>query len=280
MFAMTACIFFGLCGLLLGSFLNVCILRLPAGESVVWPRSHCRQCEQPIANRDNIPVLSWLMLGAACRACGGRISWRYPAIELITCGLFVMCWLRFSIPWLAACWALLCFLLLGLAVMDAETLLLPDRFTLPGLGAGVVFAGLRPGLESGVWTYADGLRAAGLSLLAAAAAAAALLLIAGAYWLVRRRMGMGMGDVKLLALLGAWLGLRETGLVLFLAVVVGAIYGVGTILFRRAGSRTGSEDQLPAGQLPVPFGTMLSLAGIYSIFLGERTLGWYLQFFH
>ena len=280
MFAMTVCIFFGLCGLLLGSFLNVCILRLPAGESVVWPRSHCRQCEQPIANRDNIPVLSWLMLGAACRACGGRISWRYPAIELITCGLFVMCWLRFSIPWLAACWALLCFLLLGLAVMDAETLLLPDRFTLPGLGAGVVFAGLRPGLESGVWTYADGLRAAGLSLLAAAAAAAALLLIAGAYWLVRRRMGMGMGDVKLLALLGAWLGLRETGLVLFLAVVVGAIYGVGTILFRRAGSRTGSEDQLPAGQLPVPFGTMLSLAGIYSIFLGERTLGWYMQFFH
>ena len=86
-----------------------------------------------------------------------------------------------------------------------------------------------------------------------------------------------MGDVKLLAMLGAWLGLRETGLVLFLAVVVGALYGIGTILFRR---RTGSDDQLPLGQLPVPFGTMLSLAGIYSIFLGERTLGWYSQFFH
>jgi leader peptidase (prepilin peptidase)/N-methyltransferase len=277
MFAMTACIFFGLCGLLLGSFLNVCILRLPAGESVVWPRSHCRQCEQPIANRDNIPVLSWLLLGAACRACGGRISWRYPAIELITCSLFVMCCLRFSFPWLAACWALLCFLLLGLAVMDAETLLLPDRFILPGLGAGVVFAGLRPGLESGVWTYADGLRAAGLSLLAAAAAAAALLLIAGAYWLVRRRMGMGMGDVKLLAMLAAWLGLRQTGLALFLAVVVGALYGLGTILLH---SRENRDDQLPPGQLPIPFGTMLSLAGLYSIFLGHRTLGWYMQFFH
>ena len=172
---------------------------------------------------------------------------------------------------------LLCFLLLGLAVMDAETLLLPDWFTLPGLGAGIVFAAVRPGLESGFWTWAATLRVAGLSLLAAGAAAAGLLLISGAYWLVRRRMGMGMGDVKLLAMLAAWLGLRETGLVLFLAVIVGALYGVGTILFRR---RAAGDDQLPAGQLPVPFGTMLSLAGIYSIFLGQRTLGWYLQFFH
>src|ERR1700691_3475723 len=149
--AMIPCIFFGLFGLLLGSFLNVCILRLPASESVVWPGSHCRQCNQSIANRDNIPVLSWLLLGAACRACGGRIAWRYPLIELATCTFFVMCCLHFSPGWLAAGWALLCFLLLGLMVMDAETMLLPDRFTLPGLLAGVVFAGLRPGLQRGDW---------------------------------------------------------------------------------------------------------------------------------
>ena len=156
---MIPCIFFGLWGLLLGSFLNVCILRLPAGESVVWPRSHCRQCNQPIANRDNIPVLSYLLLGAACRACGSRIAWRYPVIELGTCALFVMCCLQFSPGWLAAVWALLCFLLLGLAVMDAETLLLPDlvhparagvrggvrrsasRTGRPGLGVGDCFTG-------------------------------------------------------------------------------------------------------------------------------------------
>ena len=274
---MLLCVFFGLFGLLLGSFLNVCIVRLPVGESVVWPRSHCRQCDQPIANWDNVPVLSWLLLGGACRKCGGRISWRYPLIELAVCLLFVICCLHFSFGWLAAFWALLCFLLLGLAAMDAETLLLPDWFTLPGLVAGMVFAGLRPGLESGVWTRSTAVHAAGLSLLAAAVAAAALLLIAGAYWLARRRMGMGLGDVKLLAMLAAWLGLRETGLVLFLAVVVGALYGVGAIVLRR---RAGSEDPLPAGQLPVPFGTMLSLAGIYSIFLGQRTLGWYVQLFH
>jgi leader peptidase (prepilin peptidase) / N-methyltransferase len=270
---MILCIFFALCGLLMGSFLNVCIVRLPAGESIMWPRSHCRQCKQPIANRDNIPLLSYLLLGAACRACGSRIPWRYPAIEFTTCVLFVMCCLNFSAGWLAGCWALLCFFLLGLAVMDAETLLLPDLFTLPGLLAGVVFAGLRPGLEGFGWAWETALRAAGLSLLAAAAAAAALLLIAGVYWLLRRRMGMGLGDVKLLAMLAAWLGLRQTGLVLFLAVVAGALYGLGMILVSRR------RDTAP-GQLPVPFGTMLSLAGLYSIFLGERTLGWYLQFFH
>jgi leader peptidase (prepilin peptidase)/N-methyltransferase len=270
---MVACVFFGVCGLLLGSFLNVCILRLPAGESVMWPRSHCRQCNQPIANRDNIPVLGYLLLGAACRACGSRIAWRYPAIETVTCILFGMCCLRFSPGWLAGCWALLCSLLLGLAVMDAETLLLPDLFTLPGLAAGVVFAAVRPGLEGAGWAWGSALWAAGRSLLAAAAAAAVLLLIAGAYWLVRRRMGMGLGDVKLLAMLAAWLGLQLTGVVLFLAVVAGALYGVGTILWHRRG------DTAP-GQLPIPFGTMLSLAGLYSIFLGQRTLGWYLKFFH
>jgi leader peptidase (prepilin peptidase)/N-methyltransferase len=275
---MMPCIFFGICGLLVGSFLNVCIVRVPVGESVAWPRSHCRQCDQPIAGWDNIPVLSWLLLGAACRACGGRISWRYPVIELATCSLFVMCCLRFSPSWPAAGWALLCFLLLGLAVMDADTLLLPDLFTLPGLGAGILFAGLQAGLRDGAW--APGLRAAGHSLLAAAVSAAVLLLIAGAYWLARRRMGMGLGDVKLLALLAAWLGLPQTALVLFLAVIVGALYGLGMILSHRQQESAEGEDPLPIGQMPVPFGTMLSLAGLYSIFLGERTLRWYTQFFH
>jgi leader peptidase (prepilin peptidase) / N-methyltransferase len=259
---MMPCIFFGLIGLLLGSFLNVCILRLPAGESVVTPRSRCPQCKQPIAGWDNIPVVSWLLLRAKCRACGERISWRYPAVELATAALFALCCVCFSFSWHAAGWALLCFLLLGLAVMDAETLLLPDAFTFPGLAVGIAVAGLR-----------GGLRGAGLSALAAAVAAATLLLIAGAYWLARRQMGMGMGDVKLLAMLAAWLGLPQTALVLFLSVVVGAIYGLGTMLVQRR------RISGPLGQMPIPFGTMLSLAGLYSVFLGDRTLRWYLGFF-
>jgi leader peptidase (prepilin peptidase) / N-methyltransferase len=263
MLAMTPCILFGVFGLLLGSFLNVCILRLPAGESVVRPRSHCRHCGRPIAGWDNIPVLSWLLLRATCGKCGQPISWRYPTIELAICGLFIMCCLHFASALEASGQALLCFLLLGLAVMDAETLLLPDAFTLPGLGAGFLFAGLR-----------HGIRGAGVSLMAAAAAAATLLLISGTYWLMRRRMGMGLGDVKLLAMIGAWLGVRQTALVLFLGVIAGAVYGVGLLLVRRR-----RDDSLPAGQLPVPFGTMLCAAGLYSVFLGPATINWYLQFF-
>ena len=105
-------------------------------------------------------------------------------------------------------------------------------------------------------------------------AAAALLLIAGIYWLVRRRTGMGMGDVKLVAMLGAWLGLQRAALTLFLAVILGALYGLGMILF------SNKQSIQPPGQLAVPFGTMLCVAGLYWIFLGQRTLDWYMQFFH
>ena len=280
---MMPCIFFGLFGLAMGSFLNVCIVRLPLGESVVHPRSHCRHCHQLIEARDNIPVLSWLLLGGACRKCGARIAWRYPAIELATGLLFAGCCLRFPSVWLAATEALLCFLLLGLAVMDAETLLLPDAFTLPGLAAGVAAAGLRDALVQNAIIWPSILKAACKSALAAAAAAAILLLIIGVYWLLRRRVGMGFGDVKLLAMLAAWLGMPQTALTLFLAVIAGALYGLGVILRAKKrkgpnGSKEEAEDALPLGQVPVPFGTMLSLAGLYCIFLGERTLGWYLQF--
>jgi leader peptidase (prepilin peptidase)/N-methyltransferase len=139
----------------------------------------------------------------------------------------------------------------------------------------VLFTGLRSSLQA-AWAWRPGVRAAGLSLLAAAVAAALLLLIAGVYWLARRRMGMGMGDVKLLAMLAAWLGMQQTALVLFLAVITGALYGLGAILSARRGV---AAEEVPAGQLPIPFGTMLSVAGLYSIFLGERTVSWYAQFF-
>jgi leader peptidase (prepilin peptidase) / N-methyltransferase len=274
---MALCLFFALFGLVLGSFLNVCIVRLPVEESIAWPRSHCRQCDTPIASWDNIPVLSWILLGASCRACGGRISWRYPAVETATCALFFLCCMKFGAGWVAGGWAVLCFILLGLAVMDGETLMLPDAFTLPGLAAGLVFAGLRRGLESGAWNWNASLRGIGMAGLAAAIAAAILLAIAGVYWLIRRRTGMGYGDVKLVALLAAWLGLRQTILVLFLAVVAGALYGVALILMNR---RREQSEQVQTGLLMVPFGTMLSAAGVYSIFLGQRTLDWYLQFFH
>jgi leader peptidase (prepilin peptidase) / N-methyltransferase len=184
-----------------------------------------------------------------------------------------MCWLKFGSGWRPAGWAVLCFLLLGLAVMDAQTMLLPDRFTIPGLILGIVFTGLRGAFAGAQPDAAAGLRAVAMAALAAIVAAGLLLLVLGVYRLVRHRRGMGMGDVKLLAMLAAWLGLPQTALVFFLAVVCGAAYG----LFLVAGNR--SQKGLSAGLVAIPFGAFLSAAGLYSIFLGERTAAWYWQLF-
>ncbi len=275
-FAMPAtilAIFAVLLGLVFGSFLSVCITRLPRGESIVQPHSHCRSCGRPIAHRDNIPLLSWILLRARCRFCGDRITWLYPAIETATSLLFLACWLKFGPGWPPIGWAIFCFLLLGLAVMDAQTMLLPDLFTLPGLVLGVLFAGLRGAFRGAEPNAIAGLRSAAIALLAALLAAGILLLLLAVYWLVRRRQGMGMGDVKLLAMLAAWLGPSKTALAFFLAVVAGAAYGLLLIVVRKP------EKGSTAGQLAIPFGTFLSFAGLYSIFLGDRTVAWYWQLF-
>src|SRR5271170_5683833 len=134
-------IFCGLLGLVFGSFLNVCISRLPRHESVAAGRSRCPECGKPIRALDNVPLLSFLVLRGRCRDCGERISWRYPAIELATAALWVLCWLEFGLSVEGVGSAVLCFLLLGLAAMDAETMLLPNAFTLPGIVLGVIFSG-------------------------------------------------------------------------------------------------------------------------------------------
>jgi leader peptidase (prepilin peptidase) / N-methyltransferase len=187
--------------------------------------------------------------------------------------LFIACWFSFRPVWTGAVWAVFCFLLVGLAAMDAETMLLPDRFTIPGMVLGVFVAGVRGDVtKSGFETHAA-LRSAGESLLSACVAAGFLLLISGAYWLVRRQQGLGMGDVKLMALLGAWLGTPRTALALVIAVVFGSAYGLALLAAPR------STKKGTAASTAIPFGTFLCLAGIYSLFLGERTLRWYLQFF-
>lgn len=157
--------------------------------------------------------------------------------------------------------------------MDAETMLLPDSFTWPGLILGIGFTAAREGLKDGSFSLRSSLAGAGRSLLCAFLAAAFLLLIQGAYWMVRKRWGMGLGDVKLLAMMAAWLGLAQTTLALFLAVVAGAAYGLFLVVTHPP------KRAVPAGQLRLPFGTFLSVAGLYSLFLGERTVHWYMQFF-
>jgi leader peptidase (prepilin peptidase)/N-methyltransferase len=246
-------------GLVFGSFLNVCIARLPFHQSIVSPPSRCPHCRAPISPSDNIPILSFLLLRGHCRNCRSTISWRYPAIEVATAALWLLCWLRYGLSIQAAGMAVFSFLLLGLAAMDAETLTLPNVFTLPGIALGIAYSGLLCGR----------LRCAILSAGWAAAAAAILLVILALYWLLRRRLGMGIGDVKLLAMIAAWLGGAQAVLVLLLASVFAATWGIGLSVARK---------RLDA-EAPLPFGSFLCLAAIYSIFYGRQILDWYLRFF-
>jgi leader peptidase (prepilin peptidase) / N-methyltransferase len=258
-------IFAALLGLTFGSFLNVCIWRLPRHESVAAGRSRCPECGAAIRARDNVPLLSFLLLRGRCRDCGARISWRYPAIELATAALWVLCWLEFGLSLEAAGMAVFCFLALGLAAMDAETMLLPDAFTLPGVALGVIYSGAMCG---GGWL--GRLRCAGLSLGWAVCAAVLILAIRGLYWLVRRREGMGLGDAKLFAMIAAWLSPANAVLALFLAVVGGAIYGVLWV-----GLRRGQRGALAR----IPLGSFLCAAAIYAAFEGQAVVAWYLGLF-
>lgn len=279
-----------LLGLAFGSFLNVCISRLPRHESIVRPRSRCPKCRAEIGARDNIPVLSWILLRGRCRSCSWKIPWRYPAVELATAALWLLCSLRFGLTIYAVGVAALCFLLLGLAVMDAETMRLPDPFTWPGIALGVLWSGLLlamtgdfppallipPGLgifdpsrsqPTFISTMSLGL---GASVFWALLAALLILLIRWLYFLLRRREGMGLGDAKLLAMIAAWLGPMLTLLTLFLGVVAAAIVGVSWIVLRgRRGVAT----------LRLPFGSFLCAAAIYAIFAGQPIVNWYLKFF-
>jgi leader peptidase (prepilin peptidase)/N-methyltransferase len=252
-------------GLAVGSFLNVCISRLPRHESIVHPASRCPRCKTAIRAADNIPLVSFAILCGRCRHCRWRIPWRYPAVEAATAGLFLLSFLQFGLTVTGIGMIVLGFLLLGLAVMDAETRRLPDAFTLPGIGLGLVFSVLRPAS-----TLPGRLTNMGLALAWATAAALTVLAIRWLYRLVRRKEGMGLGDAKLLAMIAAWLGPALTLLTLFLGVLVAALVGVFWIVSR------GRRGSLSAR---LPFGAFLCAAAIYAMFAGRPIIEWYLRFF-
>jgi leader peptidase (prepilin peptidase)/N-methyltransferase len=206
------------------------------------------------------------LLRARCRHCRAPIAWRYPAVELATAALFLLSLLRFGLTPEGGGAIVLSFFLLGLAVMDAETLRLPDAFTLPGLALGILFAFAKP-----VTAMSYRLENAGLAILWAFVAAAVLLMICGLYFLLRRRVGLGLGDVKLIALIAAWLGPAPTLLTLILGCLAAAIFGVVSVAFSR-GSRN-------LGTARLPFGSFLCAAAIYTLFAGEPIIGWYLRFY-
>lgn len=258
----------GLFGLLIGSFLNVCISRLPYDESVVTPRSHCPRCSAWIAWYDNIPLLSYVLLSGRCRHCRAAISWRYPAVEALTGGLF---WLSVTIHGTTLAglkWSVFAAILVALIFTDLETRILPDEFTKAGMVAGFLLAPvapLPPGLLSIFWPQATPELISLLDSLAAAG------LLAGGMWLmavvyerVRKREGLGFGDVKMLAMIGAVLGWPLMLLTLLAASLLGALVGGALIL-------TGRGDR----QLRLPFGTFLAVAAVAAGLFGQPVVDWY-----
>ena len=295
-------------GLLLGSFLNVCISRLPAHESVVRPGSRCMKCGHAVRWYDNVPVVSWVVLGGQCRDCKERISWRYPAVELITalwiwraadigirmwffdCDFCVRSTFRAGTTLDAFSVAILGFLLIGLIVMDWQTQRLPDAFTLTGIVIGLVLACVRaaflaPGEGDIVLNPSHQLRLSSPGSFAAqgnvfltgteamimgrvAAIAGAALLLLTIRWLyktLRKREGMGLGDVKLLAMIAAFLGFWPSLLALFVGVLAASVYGV--VLLARG--RAARETELP-------FGSFLAAGGLVASLFGAGVVDWYL----
>jgi len=294
-------------GLCFGSFLNVCIYRLPRGKSVVTPRSACPQCGDLIPLYHNVPVFSWLILRGKCRTCKQPISPRYLVIELLTGLLFLGCYTHFGLSLAALKCAVLGYLLLGLVFTDAETKLLPDAITLPGLALGILFSlvvpvndlasrimvglvspAMRSEISWRLWSLSD-------SLLGAAVGASFLYGAAAIYLRTRGAEGMGFGDVKLMALIGAFLGTRLTVLTIFAASLAGSLFGLSTVLAvwikrvrrieaRGAVSHISRDDarrrawrsaRLALRHYEMPFGVFLGCMALLSFLFGNRLLHWY-----
>jgi leader peptidase (prepilin peptidase)/N-methyltransferase len=264
-----------LLGLVVGSFLNVVIHRLPRMMEIEWraqcaglegkeppaagrynllvPRSHCPACQAPVRARDNVPVLSWLLLRGRCAACSARISARYPLVEALTAALSAAVAWKFGFGWAAGLGLVFTWMLIALTFIDADTTLLPDDLTLPLLWLGLLANLL--GLFAPV-TLQD----------AVIGAMAGYLVLWSIYWvfkLLTGKEGMGYGDFKLLAALGAWMGWKALLPIVLLSSVVGAVVGIALIVLARRGR-----------EVPIPFGPYLATAGLIVFLAGDRLTAW------
>jgi len=290
-------------GLAFGSFLNVCIYRMPLGLSVITPRSACPGCKQPIAFYDNMPVLSWLILGGRCRQCKTKISARYLMIELLTGVMFLACFWYFGLTISTLKYCTFSFLLLGLIFTDAETKLLPDKLTLPGLALGLVFSLLvpvndlasqfLPGVVNLPFSGDVSMRILSLldSLLGAALGASFIYGAGAAYLRWRGTEGMGFGDVKLMAMVGAFLGMKLTVFTIFTASLAGSMVGLTTVFVvwlkrthrfmhhlanAQAARRRGWQSaQMVLRFYQMPFGVFLGSMAMFALFFGNAFLHWY-----
>jgi leader peptidase (prepilin peptidase)/N-methyltransferase len=262
-------------GLAIGSFLNVCISRIPLDESVVQPRSRCPQCRKPIANRDNIPVVSYILLGGRCRHCKKKISARYPAIEILMGAVSGLLYVKFGLGLDWVVYLLFCAALIVLAFIDADHRILPDLITLNGLWIGLIislFLWLRaPWMAKGLqllgWLDPPPIAVSLVASVAGAIVGGGLLWgVREAYFRLRGVEGMGFGDVKMMAMVGAFIGIPLT----LFTIMVGSILGsvIGVLMMQFAGKDKGYE---------LPFGTFLSFGAILAVLYGNELIGMYLN---
>ena len=242
----------GVFGAVAGSFLNVCIYRLPRGQSVVWPSSACPHCRRQLSWYENIPIVSYLALRARCRTCRGPISARYPIVEGLTALMFAAAWWFYGPGVLLASRLIFGASLIVLFAIDLEHHLLPNAITLPGIAVGFAFSFFtEPGWLS--------------SLIGICVGGGALWGIAEAYYRIRHEEGLGMGDVKMLAMVGAFLGWQLTLVTLMMASVAGSVVGLALIAARRGTMK-----------YALPFGTFLAMGAALAAVLGSSLLDWYL----
>ena len=252
---MAAAVLVTIFGIAVGSFLNVCIHRLPLRQSLAFPPSHCPTCHAPVKPYDNIPVVSYLVLKGRCRACGAPISLQYPLIELATGVLFLAAFLLFDSPVLYQRLFFACAMIV-LFVIDLEHRILPDVITLPGIVLGFVFSFFMP----------PGWRD---SLIGLVAGGGSLWLMGEAYFRFRGEEGMGFGDVKMLAMIGAFLGWRSMLLTLILGSFIGSVIGLGLIASKRGDMK-----------YALPFGTFLAVGALVASVVGDQIVTWYASFYY
>lgn len=243
-----------LIGAVLGSFLNVCIYRIPLEQSIISPGSRCMSCGSRVCWFDNIPILSWFLLWGRCRDCGVGFSIRYPLIELLTACLFLLLFLRFGLSLSFVIYALLVSALVVVAFIDFDHQIIPDEISLPGIGLGFLSSFFLP--EPG-WL---------LSLAGIIAGWGSLALVFYCYLWLTGREGMGGGDAKLLAMLGAFLGLKAVPFIIFTSSLAGTLAGLTIMTLQRKGRH-----------LAIPFGPYLVFGAILYIFYGPWLINWYLR---
>ena len=241
-------------GAAVGSFLNVCIHRLPLRMSLAWPASHCPACRAPVKPYDNVPILSYLWLGGRCRSCRTRISIKYPIVEVVTAAVFLATFLLFDSAMLVQR-LLFASAMIVLFVVDLEHRILPDVITLPGIVAGFLFSlFLPPGWVS--------------SLIGLVVGGGSLWLLGEVYFRLRHEEGMGFGDVKMLAMIGAFLGWKLMLLTLVLSSFIGSVVGVTMILLKRGDMK-----------YALPFGTFLAIGALIASAVGDDIVNWYASFY-